>query len=78
MPPPHAAAAAFVARYHSPPPPPCSPLPHAAAAAFVARRRSPAATSLATAARRGSLAPLGYAEDFIEGGWWRGGGALVG
>ncbi len=37
----------------------------------------PASANGLTPAIAGSLAPLIYAEDFIEGGWWWGGGGAV-
>ena len=59
-------------------PPQCAALgeePHAAAPRhhhLARHRRTPPPHAV------GSLAPLVYAEDFIEGGRWRGGGALAG
>jgi hypothetical protein len=44
----------------------------------IASPPTPASADGPTPAIAGSLAPLFYAEDFIEGGRWWGGGALVG
>jgi len=44
----------------------------------IASPPTPASADGPTPAIAGSLAPLVYAEDFIEGGRWWGGGALVG
>ena len=44
----------------------------------IASPPTPASANGPTPAIAGSLAPLVYAEDFIEGGRWWGGGALAG
>ncbi len=44
----------------------------------IASPPTPASTDEPNPAIAGSLAPLVYAEDFIEGGRWWGGGVLVG
>ena len=44
----------------------------------IASPPTPASADGPTPAIAGSLAPLVYAEDFIEGGRWWGGGALAG
>jgi hypothetical protein len=44
----------------------------------IASLPTPASTDGPTPAIAGSLAPLVYAEDFIEGGRWWGGGTLTG
>jgi hypothetical protein len=72
------AAAAGAAERASSVSPPFFALSPPAKMDSIASLPTPASADEPTPAIAGSLAPLVYAEDFIEGGRWWGGGALAG
>jgi hypothetical protein len=75
---PASAAAAAAAERASSASPPFFALSPTAKMDSIASPPTPASAYGPTPAIAGSLAPLVYAEDFIEGGRWWGGGALAG
>jgi len=75
---PASAAAAAAAERSSSASPPFFALFPPAEMDSIASPPTPASANGPTPAIAGSMAPLVYAEDFIEGGRWWGGGAMAG